>query len=407
MILENVKGFRDILYPDSLKRQKIKEIIEKNFKLFGFMPIETSTIEYDEFARGENEKGEAVSDRFRLKDRGGRELSLRYEFTFQLKRIFKKNPNIKLPFRRYQVGYNFRDEPITKDRYREFMQCDADIIGEEDIISDAECIFLCDKICKDLGIKYELILNNRKLLNLILEKSGIKNKELVSKELDKIDKLEEKEVKENLINLINKKEADFLFKLLKKDLKYFLREQFDGAEELNKLISLCKKNQIDVKFSAFLIRGFSYYTGNIFEGYVKEIKGSVFAGGRYDNLVGKYINRQIPAVGISFGRILDYPNIKTEGVNCLIISIDQDEESIELVKKLREKEISCFIMKKINKALDYAAKMDIPFVVFVGKDEIKEKKIKLREMKTGKEKLLGLKELIQKLTKLKDIFKNR
>lgn len=397
MKLEAVKGFRDVLFPNSLKRQKIKEVIEKNFKLFGFIPIETPSLEYDEFARGENERDESIGDRFKVKDKGNRELALRYEFTFQLKRIFKENPNIKLPFRKYQIGYNFRDEPITKDRYREFIQCDADIIGEEDIIADAECIALGDKICKDLGIKYKIFVNNRKLLDFILEKAEIKEKEIVSKELDKIDKIGEKEIKENLYKLTDKKKIDFLFNLLNKDLKYFLKENYQGAEELNNLIKLCRSYSINVNFSPFLVRGFSYYTGNIFEGYTNELKGSIFAGGRYDNLVGKYINRIIPAVGISFGRILDYPKVEIENVKCLIISIDQDKESVKLVKKLRDEKISCFIMKKINKGLDYAAKMEIPYVLFMGKEEVKKNKIKLRDMKVGKEKFMNLKEVISKL----------
>ncbi len=399
MQIETVKGFRDVLFPDSLKRQKIREVIEKNFKLFGFLPIETPTIEYDELAKGDEERDEAVSDRFKLKDKGNRELSLRYEFTFQLKRIFKENPNIKLPFRRYQIGYNFRDEPITKDRYREFMQCDADIIGEEETFADSECIALGDKICKDLGIKYELIVNNRKLLNSILEKAGVKNKKDVSKELDKTDKMGEEEVKKNLSKLIDNKQINSLFNLLKKDLDFFLKENYEGAKELNELIKTCRVYGIKPKFSAFLIRGFSYYTGNIFEGYIKEIKGSVFAGGRFDNLVGKYINKELPAVGISFGRILDYPNVDVEVAKCIIISINQDKESINVSRKLREEGISCFIMKKINKALDFASKMEIPFVIFVGKDEIKKKKLKLRNMKTGKEQMMGIKDLVSFLKK--------
>ena len=163
MEIELVKGFRDILPLESLKRQKVKEVIEKNFKLFGFMPIETPTIEYEKLAKGDNEKDSAVSDMFKLKDRGNRELALRYEFTFQLQRVFKENPNIKLPFRRFQIGNVFRDEPIEKDRYREFVQCDADIIGEENVIAEAECLGLADSICKELNIKYKLKINSRKL----------------------------------------------------------------------------------------------------------------------------------------------------------------------------------------------------------------------------------------------------
>jgi len=142
---ERVKGFQDFLPPESEKRAKIREIIEKNFKLFGFKPVETPTIEYDELMRQDDlveDEDEAISDRFRLKDKGGRNLALRYEFTFQLARLFKENPNIKLPFRKYQLGRVFRDEPVSALRYREFTQGDADIIGDPSISADAECIAL-------------------------------------------------------------------------------------------------------------------------------------------------------------------------------------------------------------------------------------------------------------------------
>ena len=126
-----VKGFQDYLPPESQKRAAIKKIVEKYYKLYGFLPVETPIIEFDELMRPDPLTGEAedeaVADRFRLKDRGGRSLGLRYEFTFQLARIFKENPNIKLPFKRYQIGPVFRDEPIRQGRTRQFTQCDADI----------------------------------------------------------------------------------------------------------------------------------------------------------------------------------------------------------------------------------------------------------------------------------------
>lgn len=396
-MIESVKGFRDILFPESVKRNKIKEIIEKNFKLFGFIPVETPSIEYEELAKGENEKDSAVSERFKLKDRGERDLSLRYEFTFQLKRIFKENPNIKLPFRKYQIGNIFRDEPIEKDRYREFIQCDADIIGDSSTISDFECLALADKICKELNIKYSLKINNRKLLNEILEKSGITDKENTMRILDKIKKIGEDAVKSELTKFANKDEIIKLFKILNQPFNFFVKEKYSGALEIKEILKLCKDYKINAEFSPFLLRGFSYYTGIIFEAYNPEIKGSIFAGGRYDNLVGKYIGRQIPAVGISFGRLLDYQNIKFSTTKLLIISINQEKKSLELENKLRNAKISCFIMDKISKALDYANTMQIPYVIFIGEDEIKKKKFKLRNMKTGKEEFLGEKNLIEKL----------
>ena len=397
-MIETVRGFRDILPPDSLKRQKAREIIEKNFKLFGFLPIETPSIEYEELAKGDNEQDYAVSERFKLKDRGNRDLSLRYEFTFQLKRIFKENPNIRVPFRRYQIGNVFRDEPIEKDRYREFIQCDADIIGDSSIKADAECLAVTDKICKELKIDYTVRINNRKLLNSIIKKLDILDTINVIRELDKINKTGEDEVKKNLLKYADKSQVLEIFKILNKDLKYFTQEKYDGAEEIQELIKLCKQYEIKAEFSPFLLRGFSYYTGNIFEGYCEELKGSIFGGGRYDNLVGKYINRTIPAVGISLGRIVDYPNIEFETLKCIIISINQEKKSIELIKNLRENNISCIMMDKVGKALEYANSYQIPFAIFVGDEEVKKGKLKLRDMKTGKEKLLVEKSLTRLIT---------
>lgn len=397
MTIETVKGFRDILFPESMKRRKIRETVEKNFKLFGFMPVETPTIEYEELAKGDNEKDSAVSERFKLKDRGERELALRYEFTFQLKRLFKENPNIKLPLRKYSIGNVFRDEPITKDRYREFIQMDADIIGDESINADIECIALAGKICEELGLECEVKINNRKLLNSIFERLLIKDKENVSREIDKLGKLTEKEIKTNLKKILNEKQINDLFKILSKYIDYFVKEKFEGASEVQRLLELGKSYSLNIIFSPFLIRGFSYYTGNIFEGYSDKIKGSIFAGGRYDDLVGRYVNRKIPAVGISFGRIIDYPDIQFDNTKLLIISIGQEKKAIELMNELRTDGISCIMMEKISKALEYANSYSIPYVIFLGENEVKSKKLKLRDMSTGKEKLINEKDLVKEI----------
>lgn len=399
MAVETVKGFRDILPPESLKRRKIREVIEKNFKLFGFLPIETPSLEYEELAKGDDERDSAVSERFRLKDRGDRELSLRYEFTFQLKRIFKENPTIKLPFRRYQIGYVFRDEPVEKDRYREFIQCDADILGDPSTRADAECLAIADNVCKEIGIKYTLMINNRKLLNSILERLEIDDKANVLRELDKIAKIGEDAVKSNLRTYADNKQILELFKILNKDIDFFIKEQYPGADEVAELIKLCKVYKIKTLFAPFMLRGFSYYTGNVFEAYSEEIKGSIFAGGRYDNLVGKLINRNIPAVGISLGRLLDYQKVTVENTKALIISIGQEKKALELLNNLRENGISSLMMEKVSKGLEYANSYQIPFVIFIGEEEAKKGKFKLRDMKTGKEKMLVENSIIKEIKK--------
>src|SRR3989338_10177289 len=164
--IDNVKGFQDFLPPVSLKRKAVRQVIEEYFRRYGFLHIETPIIELDELMRPDTlqTEDEAVLDRFRLKDRGGRNLGLRYEFTFQLARIFKQNPTIKLPFRRYQIGEVFRDEPVSAVRFRQFTQCDADIIGDTDVHADIECLALVNDILEELKIESEVHINNRKLL---------------------------------------------------------------------------------------------------------------------------------------------------------------------------------------------------------------------------------------------------
>jgi len=370
MATELVKGFRDILPEEALKREKVRQIITETCKKYGFLPLETPTIEYEELVKGDNELDEAVSTIYKLKDRAERKLALRYEFTFQLSRLLAENSNLKLPLRRYQTGSVFRDEPIGVGRYREFTQFDIDIIGDESIKADAEILAVVSEIFKKLGIKIEIVVNNRKLLNSIISSLGIENKEFAIREIDKIDKLGEDEVKKNLNKFIDKPTIIKLLSLFRKPLSYFASQKLQGSEELRELEKLCKIYGIKIKFSAKLARGLSYYTGNVFEVYSQDFKGSLGGGGRYDEKVGKEKNKKIPAVGIGLGfdRICELAKIKPEKIKYLIISIQQDEKAIKLAENLRKKDISCFVMYQISRSLDYANSLSIPYVIFLGKE---------------------------------------
>src|SRR3989338_7231349 len=182
MKTERVKGFNDFTEEEAQKRAEIRKILVETFEKYGFQPAETPIIEYEEFVRGENEKDEAVSDIFKLKDKGKRNLALRYEFTFQLKRLMQ---NKKLPYKRYQIGEVFRDEPVSSNRFRQFTQCDVDVIGST-IKDDAEILAISNEILKRLNIEPIILINNRALLNEILDGQKIKNKEEVIKEIDKL-----------------------------------------------------------------------------------------------------------------------------------------------------------------------------------------------------------------------------
>ena len=411
--ISSVKGFQDYLPPESLKRDKIKKIAEKYYKLYGFLPVETPMMEFDELMKPESlpneQEDEAVRDRFRLQDRGSRNLGLRYEFTFQLARIFKENPNIKLPFKRYQIGEVFRDEPIRTGRTRQFIQCDADIIGDPSVNADAECIALVSDILSELNIKeFQIQVNNRKLLNAIIESVEIKETKQVLREIDKIEKIGVDMVKGNLKKYASSNQIVTLFKLIEKPLEFFKDNVFEGAEELDSFIQKCKLYNIEVKFTPSIVRGFDYYTGNIFEFIIPEKKTTLIAGGRYDKSVGKFMNREIPAVGISFSIEAlmglcpeEISKIELESIpKVLIISFSREKESIKLAQKLRKNNISCSITEgQPSKALDFANNQKIPYVLFLGEEELEKQKFKLKTMSSGEESLLSEKQLIIKLKK--------
>jgi histidyl-tRNA synthetase len=235
----------------------------------------------------------------------------------------------------------------------------------------------------------------------------MKNVKQVMRELDKLEKIGEDEVKVNLRKYASANQIVTLFKLLEKDLKFYKENAFDGADELDELIKECKSYGVKVKFRPTMVRGFAYYTGNIFELKIPG-KNTIVAGGRYDKTVGKYLNNDIPAVGASFS-IEALTGICAEEISqlktdiypkALIISLEQDNESVKLAKKLRKNEISCFVsFAKIGKALDYANSQKIPFVIFLGDEEVSKNKFKLKDMISGGEKLLSEKQLINKLKK--------
>lgn len=375
-----VKGFKDIEGKEAERRVQIREIAERIFRNYNYMHVETPVIEAEEFVRGENSSDEAVSDVFRLQDRGERKLALRYEFTFQLKRLAMLK---KLPYKRYQIGYVFRDEPTTGNRWKQFTQCDIDVVGSS-VKDEAEVLCIASKILERLGIKFVINVNNRKLLNEILEKAGVKKEDSanVIREIDKLDKLSEKEVRDNLkkynaekvLEIIGKKEKDF--------------EKYENYKLVKELKEESKLLGVEVEFVPFLARGLSYYNGSIYE-IKSDIKETISAG-------GSYLVNGIQATGISFGldRLEMLAKLKEENKKTLVISIGQDKKAIQIASKLREKGIPCTIMYgKISKALEYANSYGFKKVIFVGEEEIKKNKFKVRDLSSGEESFVSEKNL--------------
>ena len=377
MTNEIVKGFRDYIGEEAKKRAEIKKILVETFEKYGFEPTETPVIEAEEFVRGENTNDEAVSDIYKLEDKGKRKLALRYEFTFQLKRLMQ---NKKLPYKRYQLGEVFRDEPVSSNRFRQFVQCDIDTIGSS-IKDDAEILVLTKEVLEKLGIKFKIYVGNRALLNEILEELGIKsNQNQILREIDKLDKLPETEIKSNL----KKYKAENLVNLLKKPEKYF--EKYNNYKDISELKKLCNNYKVDFVFQPSLVRGLSYYNKNVFEIKTPESKETIVGG-------GSYIFNGIQSTGISFGldRLSSLAKLDYEKEKYLVISLDEDKEAIKIASKLREKnKIVNLFYGKPSKALEYANSYKFSKVIFVGEKEIKEKKFKIKDMETGKESILEI-----------------
>ncbi|MFH1331838.1 MAG: histidine--tRNA ligase [archaeon] len=416
MASERAKGTRDFLPEEDIVREEIIGILKKTFENFGFSPIETPIIEkYETLASKYAGGSEILKETFKLRDQGNRELGLRYDLTVPLARIVAMNPQLKMPFKRYEIGEVFRDGPIKLGRYRQFTQCDADVVGNKSMMADAECIKLIQEAFDRLKINVTVEVNNRKILDSVLDYLKIEQekREQVITAIDKIKKVGVEEVKKELKNAgiednkIRELMKIFSIKGSNKSKIATIKKMVDGegVAEIEQVFS--NINDKNVEFNVALARGLSYYTGTVFEVFAKnkEVNVAIAGGGRYDKMIGYFLegNREVPAVGISFGLdpiidIVKGKQTRKTVTKAYIIPINATKKAIEVVDKLRKEGINTDIdlmERGISKNLEYANSLNIPYVIFIGKKELKKKKIKLRDMKTGKEKLLTVKDAIK------------
>ncbi|MGK0208804.1 MAG: histidyl-tRNA synthetase [Patescibacteria group bacterium] len=378
-VSDTVKGFTDFVGKDALKRLKIKRIIEDAFLEFGVEPAETPIIENEEFVTGGNSNDEAVRDVYRLRDRGDRALALRYEFTFQLQRIAKRQ---KLPYKRFQIGYNFRDEPIKKGRLRQFVQCDCDVIGST-AKDEAELLALASTIFSRLEIPVQIGINNRKLINEILVDFDVaeNNREQVIREIDKMDKIP----RDKLVNNLSALGAEKLLDVF--DGKESAFEKYGSYKEIKNLQILCKSFGIDVIFKPTLMRGLSYYNGTVLEIFNSDIGVSI-AGG------GAYLFDSVQGFGFALGLepIMLICPLKGDAPDYLLVSLEQDEVAIVLATKLRGEgnRVQLLLDKTKKRAMEYADSKGIGKVVILGADEVTSGEYSVRDMVSGKEQKVKL-----------------
>ena len=410
MRYENVKGTRDFLPKEMEKRQYILDVVRETFEEFGFVEIDTPSLEKWEVLSKKDAGGEGIlEETYKFEDKSKDLIGLRYDLTVPLARFVAMNKKLPLPFKRYQIGKVWRYGDVSKGRLREFLQADIDIVGAESILADAEVLACASFALKKLKIDFLIRINSRKVLNSIMKKAGVKNEFVndVLRSIDKLDKISENEVKKELFSKgFSKDVVEKIFEMIRSNSEEL---NVDGMEELNKLSEYLKLFDIrNFKIDFSLARGLDYYTGPIFEIVSKNKNiGSIAGGGRYDNLIELFSSEKIPATGISLGieRIFeilsDYP--KKKRIFVALASEDVFEDAIKIVKMLREKFYVDYDLKgrKLSKQMEYANAKKFSIVIIVGKKDLENNKITIRDMESGEEKKINIKDLESFLENLK------
>lgn len=424
--LKNVKGTYDYLPEEQAIRRSIVRLLEDVFEWYGYQPLETPIVcYYDVLASKYAGGAEILKEVYKLTDQGQRNLALRYDLTVPLARTVGMNLELKMPFKRYEIGKVFRDGPVKPGRNREFVQCDVDVVGVRSLLAEAELLAMAAEVFDRLGLSVSISYNNRKLLSGLIEISGVPA-ELAGEVILSIDKLAKigreavvneltgkglgcRQV-ETLLGYLEMSPEELLIPSQNLPSSELLRQ--GGAEllELQSYIQAAGLEEV-TRFSPWLARGLQIYTGTVWEGFLTDgaITSSIGAGGRYDKIIGQFLDNGVeyPAVGMSFGLDVIYEALRLKGgtlrkspVDVVLIPLGTEKELMSLAKRLRgmglrvEMEISS---RKLRKVLDYANKADIPYAVIVGPDELASQTVKLRTMGEGKEEELSWDELMIRL----------
>jgi len=426
-----LKGTRDFLPARFILRRKVIEEIKQTFERFGFEPMETPALEYAETLEEKyGEEGDRLI--YKFIDRGKRKIALRYDLTVPLARTMAMYP-VEKPFRRYQISPVWRADRPQKGRFREFWQCDADIVGSQEMWADAEVIALTYSTLKKLGFESFFIrINNRKLLNGIALYGGIEEKQMASffRTIDKSENIGwdgvKRELEDNHFSKATiEKTVDLIVqegqggKVLNR-LRNILKDvpiANEGIAELDEIDRCLNNMDIDhqhIRFDVSLARGLDYYTGPIFETVVKEPRiGSISGGGRFDTLIGMFSGKNVPATGTSLGleriiAIMDelnmLPMISTLS-EVLVTVFDRSLVGIsfQVASELRSAGINTEIYlkdNKLKKQLNYANNRGIPLVVIIGPDENERAEIGLRDMRRKKQFTVSRSDMVQKIKEI-------
>ena len=427
-------GFMELLPQDQIKFNKMYDTIRKVYEKFGFLPLDTPVLEYSEVllakAGGETEK-----QIYRFK-KGDTDISMRFDLTVPLARYVSQRYNdLSFPFKRYQMNKVYRGEKQQKGRYREFYQCDIDVIGNEslDIVYDAEIPAIIYQVFKELNIgEFVIKINNRKVLNGFFSALNLSSKITdILRAIDKIDKIGKEKVKEELLKFeiseensnkildfiaINGSNEEILEKL--EALKINDNTFKEGIAELKQVVDYLKLFNVPEKnfnINLTIARGLDYYTGTVYETNLVKYPelGSICSGGRYENLTEYYTKQKLPGIGISIGLTRLFSQLKDIGLldekdeeksitKALVIDIDNKnfDYMLKIATAFRDAGIPTDVYyenKSLKAKMKYANKLYMPFVAIVGEEEIKNSSISIKNMFTGEQKIVKIEEAIEEI----------
>jgi histidyl-tRNA synthetase len=406
---KTLKGFRDFLPREARKRHYVINILTNVFASFGFEPLETPVLEYEEILTGKyGDEGDKLM--YRFEDNGKRRVAMRYDQTVPTARVVAQYQNeILFPFKRYQIQPVWRADKPQKGRYREFFQCDIDIIGVDSALADAEIIATAAEAYKKLGFtNSKILINDRSVFQ------GMSSEAIIC--IDKLKKIGLEKVCEELVAKgvmqTDKEARDMMEKLINQKPTERIQHIFVALEQLG-------IDKETVLFSPTIARGLNYYTGMIFEIETPDYPyGSLCGGGRYNDLIGMFAGKQIPAAGLAIGfdRTLEamealnlFPNSLTCSTTTVLVTIFAEnlkEQALAITKQLRENAINTEIYlgeikekNPLEKQLKYANQKNIPYVIVYGPEEAAKKTLTLKNMQTREQQQMTIEEAIKMLAK--------
>jgi len=423
MDYQNVRGTQDYLPEQEVTRRAIRRTLEDTFMAYGCKPIETPILNYTELMASKYAGGaEILQEMYTLTDRGERDLALRYDLTIPFAKVVAMNPSITMPFKRYEIGKVFRDGPIKAGRFREFTQCDVDIVGVTSQAAEAELMLMAIDAFDRLNLQINIQYNNRKLLVGLLQLFEVEQQQMnqVILILDKIEKIDQKTMLSELRELgISEnsmtKIKQFLEARPEINMAYF--NEFanqntilqQGIQELVELTAYLNALGLNEKctFNPFLARGLEIYTATIYEIFLADgtIRSSIGSGGRYDQTIGGLLGSEeqsYATVGISFGLDVIYTALEVIGrieqnvpiVDIYIIPLGTEESALKLAAALRQHEYKVEVElsgKKVKKAMEKANRENTPQVIVLGEDEVTQNMYKIKNMQSGKEEVIAFK----------------